>query len=66
MGFETASIQSDSLKAKATILTAKGMIGISVQIYFILSSGRNVSLLEVIIYNSFLLNSCLLLLLLLF
>lgn len=47
MGFETTSVQSDSFKAKATNLTAKGMIGISVQIYFILSSGRSLSLLEV-------------------
>lgn len=47
MGFETVSVSSESFKAKATLLTAKGMIGISVQIYFILSSGRNVSLLEV-------------------
>ncbi len=47
MGFDTVSVQSDSLKAKATMLTAKGMIGISVQIYLILSNGRNTSLLEV-------------------
>eukprot|EP00604_Paraphysomonas_vestita_P002240 CAMPEP_0174819346 /NCGR_PEP_ID=MMETSP1107-20130205/2518_1 /TAXON_ID=36770 /ORGANISM="Paraphysomonas vestita, Strain GFlagA" /LENGTH=423 /DNA_ID=CAMNT_0016032649 /DNA_START=273 /DNA_END=1544 /DNA_ORIENTATION=- len=47
LGFETSLVQSDALKAKATILTAKGMIGISVQIYVILSSGRNISLLEV-------------------
>lgn len=47
IGFETVSMSSESFKAKATLLTAKGMIGISAQIYFISTSGRNISLLEV-------------------
>jgi hypothetical protein len=47
MGYETAAVNNESMKARATMLTAKGMIGISVQIYLIMSNGRSVSLLEV-------------------
>jgi hypothetical protein len=48
MGFETVSVMAESFKAKATMVTAKGMIGISVQLYFLLSNGRNVTLIEVL------------------
>ena len=52
MGYETASVNSETLKARATMLTAKGMIGLSVQIYLIFSNGRNLSLLEVTLLQS--------------
>jgi hypothetical protein len=48
MGFETAAVMAESFKAKATMVTAKGMIGISVQLYFLLSNGQNLTLLEVL------------------
>lgn len=47
MGFDVSNIQTDALKAKATVLTAKGMIGLSVQIYEVTSSSGTISLLEV-------------------
>jgi hypothetical protein len=47
MGFEVSHMQAEMMKAKATLLTAKGMIGLSIHIYEVVSTSGTISLLEV-------------------
>lgn len=47
MSFEVSNGHAESMRAKAILVTAKGMIGLSVLVFQVVSSNRTISLLEV-------------------